>query len=495
MIKVAFVQDHQCEAMRIWNTDDTAESLKSQGFPCESLTLPTDEQKLYSYNVVIFYRSLGRNYTTLINALKNRGIRVGFFIDDLIWDKRFPFAYHHTFEVEAKRLFGLADFYLFTSDFLAKQAPPGKPVLLRRPAILERRFEHIQKTIIPKQNPDFRILISKGHVLPEFAAAMNQIFEKCNIIKPISVHYFTGRGRLYPDKIGHFFFTPIGFLPFDMYLSRIATLKPDLIIVPLPNDDFHNSKCYPKYLEAGTIGSCMLGSSIYPYQKAIKDMETGMLASSPEEFAEKIKWAVENREKVTEMGRKANEDVRQNHLLGPVARQFYEELSKLCEEKPAPVVEAVAPVQPPEALSLVPGMMQNLSNGTFGEIHGSKVISQELICDQENFCRIDVFGSTYRRKNKGQLILTVKEDMSGAPIRTAILDINKLPDNEWWAFEFAPIESSTGRKFCVSIEAKNSSANSAITLNYMNHTFSFGKLYYNNKHLKGCLKFRIFYKF
>ena len=484
LMKLAFVQDHNNESLRLWNTDDTAESLRDQGLPCDSLTLPGDESKLFNYDVVIFYRSLTSDYSSLISRLQSKGKKVGFYIDDLLWDSNFSFAYAPHYKQRVQQFFTLADFCLFTSEYLSKYCPKGKPLLFRKAGILERRFK-------PKPQPrsgNFKILISKDHVIPAFKDFVTSLFTQCLVKEPVDVYYFSQGEKLYPDHIGRFTFHKISRLPFNKYLEKITEINPDLSLMPLPDDEFHRCKCYPKYLESGVTGSCLLASDIPPYNKIIKDGVNGLLATD-QQFASKLKWAIEHRDSVTNIGHNNTKDVQENHLLGPIALKFYQDLVKLYHPIPKKVC---APHR--DSPELIPGIIQNKQNGNLGEIISPKIIAQDFLCDQENLCRIDIFGTTLGRVNLGQLKLCVKENPTDTnAIRTSTLDMANLRDDDWFVFEFEPIAASTGRNFCLTLESDQSQK--AVAISYINHSFNLGNLYLNNRKETGCLKFRVFYRF
>lgn len=540
--------------------------MQQQGYRCDSLSLHRDLNRLFDYNVVIFYRSLSGDYDHIIAALKTRGIIVGFSIDDLLWDKNFTFAYHKDFETRVNKFFKLADFFVFTSDYLAKYAPHGKPTFIRRPAMLERRFQRIRSTVENKKwNKDFTILISKGHVIPEFKNAVIDIFKMCQVTEEVKVYYFSDSGKHYPDRLGKFSFYPIPYAPFDAYTAKIAELRSDLILVPLPNDEFHNCKCYPKYLEAGSLGSCILASSIYPYKQAVQDKKTGLLAGSTKEFSDMISWAVANRNAVQAIGQNAFEDVRANHLLGPVAKKLYEDIATLVKDPSilkqsnitaqekieldmgsrhilqAPksakrvawiingvknvnhhtnelpfiadtaglhIVEAHATtpnnrtvvhnwvifVKAREVVQLLPGWVQALRSHTFGEIYGNKCVAQEFTTDKNGLCRLDLFSSTFKRRNTCTLTLTVKYGIHGEVIRSSTVNCESINDSEWISFYFDPIENSAGGRYCLQVESTDAVPGNSISLYFVNHNFICGKLYFNGRPINGCATFRLFYK-
>jgi GT2 family glycosyltransferase len=139
------------------------------------------------------------------------------------------------------------------------------------------------------------------------------------------------------------------------------------------------------------------------------------------------------------------------------------------------------------------GMQQNFHTHNFGEIFGNKKISQEVFIDSPNLCRIDLFLGTFSRKNYCNLFLSITNSLSGDLLRFSSVGCDNIQDNDWFSFYFNPIDVQ-GKKIFINIECKNGSFGNSITAYFVNHTFNFGSLYFNNKKINGCLSFRLFFK-
>lgn len=325
------------EPILVWNTLDTAESLRQQGLPVEAIA-PRSHANVPAGDVFIFYRTMTTDSFTRMLQLQSQGKPCGFMIDDIVWDPKFEFAYAQNFENQCKRFFQHADFFVFTSEALAEVAAPlipsGRNVFIRRPGILERRFYDLTRLSdrwrehrIPGT---FRILINKGHITDDFKKLVRSTFAALSgeLPYPTQVCYFS------IEKIFENLGTGISSnqnLPtasFDRYMDQIATIAPDIIFCPFKPSEFNNCKCYPKYLESGGLAAPLLVSSIYPYRKVIRQGENGILAENEEELASLLLFAAKNQTWLRNMGIAAREDVRENHLLGPIALEFYERLKE-----------------------------------------------------------------------------------------------------------------------------------------------------------------------
>ena len=334
-MKLVFVQEPRNPFSLIaWNTADTAESLRDQGFQCECVLLNEKAMKLDA-DVFIFYRTPTLDSVMKMQELQARGKLCGFFIDDLVWKPEYDFAYHDLHAKAVPVFFEKSDFLLFTSEHLAKYAPVGKKVFIRRPGILERRFRELVFLSDEQRhkyaNP-FRILISKGHITREFKEMIKAIFASVEVLEPIDVFYFSVEELF--SSLGHNIRVHrLNPLDFDPYLRKIAELSPDLVLCPFRKTEFNDCKCYPKYLETGGIGSALLVSDIVPYRAVIDHTINGLLSVDDDELSGYLSFALKNRGWLLELGLAARKDVEQNHLLGPIAKNFYLELKSFWEKK------------------------------------------------------------------------------------------------------------------------------------------------------------------
>lgn len=140
----------------------------------------------------------------------------------------------------------------------------------------------------------------------------------------------------------------------------------------------------------------------------------------------------------------------------------------------------------------VAGMSQSFHTHQLGEIFGTKHIIQEVICDRSNLSRVDLFVGTFRRKNDCTISLHI-EDENGTFLRASFLDSGYVRDNDWNEFIFEQIPDSRNRKLRLKIFSPDASPNNAMTVYYVNHVFSFGNLFQNQRKIAGCLSFKLFY--
>ncbi len=338
-MKLVFLQEQGFpSAIRAWNTDDTAESLRDQGFDCESVEMKSHANKLFG-DVFIFYRCMTTDSVLKMRELQAQGKPCGYMIDDLVWDPRFKFAYGESFERSVKQFFRWADFTVFTSEELARVAretfkiDDHRETIIRKPAILERRFYELKRFSEKNRVNDslsqhpFKILISKGHITDDFKRNVKMLFAEIEEISHSQVFYFSVED-LFPSLGGRVEAVRLNPTDFDAYLREIARICPDVILSPFDRNEFNDCKCYPKYLESGGLSTALLVTDILPYKKIITQGENGILAESDEELASLLHFASKNRTWLRGVGENCRKDVQAHHLLGPIALEFYQRLKE-----------------------------------------------------------------------------------------------------------------------------------------------------------------------
>lgn len=108
------------------------------------------------------------------------------------------------------------------------------------------------------------------------------------------------------------------FVALDKYEQTLQ--ESDIALLPLLDNEFNRSKSDLKFIECAGNGAAVLASStVYP--KTVKDGENGFIFNNHDEFAEKLKVLIDNKEKRYELATAAYNYVKNNRLLS----QHYEE--------------------------------------------------------------------------------------------------------------------------------------------------------------------------
>lgn len=99
------------------------------------------------------------------------------------------------------------------------------------------------------------------------------------------------------------------------FARHIQEFDADIAFAPLQDTDFNQNKSPLKYFEYTALGLPSVYSNIPPYKGVVEDGKTGFLASSSEEWFDRLTRLVENPMLRKTMLQHAQEDIKQNHLL------------------------------------------------------------------------------------------------------------------------------------------------------------------------------------
>ena len=98
------------------------------------------------------------------------------------------------------------------------------------------------------------------------------------------------------------------------YYDKLNDLALDIVLLPLTTIPFNTAgKSVVKYLEASTFAIPVVASAISPYKEVIEDKETGLLATTPEEWSAKIEQLIEDTTYRHDLGKAAFKNTWRNH--------------------------------------------------------------------------------------------------------------------------------------------------------------------------------------
>ena len=242
----------------------------------------------------------------LITRIRNRGKRVYFDIDDLVFDSDYVHLILQTLDQDVNHpdvwdfwfayvgrvgaAMKLCDGVITTNDYLAQQI---------------RRYAHQPTYVIPNFMNQQQLDISRRI----YAEKSKRHFERT---KDVCLGYFSGTpshnrdldiaalaiARLLNED-PRIILVVVGYMelkaPLQNYASRIRSYAlhdfvnlqrligfVEVNLVPLQDNIFTNCKSELKYFEAGIVGTVSIASPVFSYTRAIRDGENGYLAMSTE---------------------------------------------------------------------------------------------------------------------------------------------------------------------------------------------------------------------
>jgi hypothetical protein len=130
-----------------------------------------------------------------------------------------------------------------------------------------------------------------------------------------------------------------------------------------------------------------------------------------------------------------------------------------------------------------------------GEIHGNIQTGQTFLAEYNGLTGIDVLMATYNRKNTGECIFHLKDDInSNEDLFSQEIDISQIKDNTYFNFDFPKIRDSKGKKIYFYIDAPYSQPGNAITIwSNSKDTYKEGEKIVNGIPSEGDLAFKTKY--
>lgn len=125
------------------------------------------------------------------------------------------------------------------------------------------------------------------------------------------------------------------FMPLTEYLEFIPKLKADIMLIPRHDNYFNRCKSNLKFLEASMAGLATVAQSFpdgqSPYEVNEKDREHLILATTPEDWTEKVLELIDNPVKLDTLKRKAHAYVKENYDININGIKWKEAYNKLYE--------------------------------------------------------------------------------------------------------------------------------------------------------------------
>jgi glycosyltransferase involved in cell wall biosynthesis len=293
-------------------------------------------QALDDIDVLVISRSrYSGDLNRLITRARNRGKKVFFDIDDLIFDPDYTHlivqtldlprteeTWNHWFALIARirASIQLCDAVITTNEFLAEKLRSyfAKPTFVIPNFMNEQQLEISRQIFEKKKASNWKR--DDSITLGYFSGTQthNRDFE---VAANALADLFKGDGRI-KLRIGGYlsisgpleeFSSRIELLPLRDFVNlQTAVGEVDVNLVPLQDNVFSNCKSELKYFEAAVVGTITIASPIFSYARAIRDGQNGFLAESYA-WSSKFEEVLQTMDKYCEIAESAQEDAQHRY--------------------------------------------------------------------------------------------------------------------------------------------------------------------------------------
>ena len=282
-------------------------------------------------------------YTAELNQLltraRNKGKRIFFDIDDLLFDPDYTHlivdtldlphieeTWNHWFSLisRLRASIQLCDELITTNAFLAEKLSQyfGKPVHVVPNFMNEEQTEISKRIFQLKKDSGWKR--DKDITLGYFSGTQthNKDFE---VIASALADLFAADSRIKLRIGGHLhvcepvdrYKDRLELLPFcDFVNLQLAVGRVDINLVPLQENVFSNCKSELKYFEAAAVGTVTVATPVYTYSHAIEDGKNGFLSASYDWF-DKLSYLVSHLDEQPAIAENAFQDSEQRYWLKP----------------------------------------------------------------------------------------------------------------------------------------------------------------------------------
>ena len=325
----------------LYRAHHVAEELELQGFTTgitvqDNPLLPgyADKFSIFVFHRVLFTPSVAK----LIDRIKRQGKEIIFETDDLVFDPQYLqyMDYFQKMNGLEKKLYEhgvggeiLADPYVkvctTTTTFLAeKLRAQGKKVFIVPNKLSVHDAEVAENVVHREDDGVVRIGYFSGTIShnKDFATITDALLivlgkypqTRLFLVGPLETE---NKLSVFRERIEQ-----LPYVARDKHFANVASV--DINLAPLEiGNPFCESKSELKFFEAGIVGVPTIASATAPYQEAIDDGIDGFVASTTEEWAEKLSRLIEDATFRTTMGEKAREKALKKYTNANVNNDEY----------------------------------------------------------------------------------------------------------------------------------------------------------------------------
>jgi glycosyltransferase involved in cell wall biosynthesis len=306
-------------------------ALNELGQPATCFNVSLQEADLA--DVFIFYRCVTSAALSAMRRLKKDKLVV-YAIDDYLFQPDCRFKWKIS-PADYLDFFAAADAVMVSSSRLLSHV--SAPQKFRYHTMIDRESFALLGGGKKQDGQPFTIgwLAGNNHGMDEFVAKMLTILdgrleahEQC-IFHRFGKHFLSG-------QYAHLKVVDNAYIEVNQWRDlyrKFASLGLDLSIAPLlESDEFFNCKSESKWVEAGALGIPLLASRMAQFTEVIQEGKNGFLASTPEEFADKIVFLMRNPQLGRAVGLAARAQVEKECLSITRTQQLLDNLRQIKKE-------------------------------------------------------------------------------------------------------------------------------------------------------------------
>lgn len=225
-------------------------------------------------------------------------------------------------------LISIVDCIFVYSDLLEEDIKIYNPCVIKMP--INVNTSHFSKTTLKGDGLIHIGFAGSGSKIQHFSEAFKALERVMNRFANVCL-YFKGielpaTFNVFADRVIQESYT----LDYKDYAKQVSNWHYDIMISPLEDTRYINSKCVNKYLEITAAGATGIYTNIPLYQKVIKNGENGLLIDNEEnQWYQALEYLILNENPRQEMFLNAQKDILKQYETTQVVPTFLEAIKKV----------------------------------------------------------------------------------------------------------------------------------------------------------------------
>ena len=427
-------------ALKRWQVDYLKDALNSNGITTKTYSASEISRVPTSF-FSMFYRTSDEDCLGLMKASNHNGSYVIYSIDDFIFQKNCKFKDNRNYN----QSFLEASLFVSPSKELCSKFPNNKPTIVRKNGLDLETFKLLSDFKKDKSEPPtIGWLTSAGR--KESDEMVKNLLAKLDIAidGKYKIKFIMFGNHNIENEYRNIIVKKLDNIdcsdPEKLY-ETYKTCNFDIVINPLPNDEFFACKSELKLIETGALGVPLIASNIKPFSEVIENNKNGILCNNEDDFVNSIVKLLKDKNLSKTIGKNARNFVKNNYLIDNIAKKFIVDLLETIWIMPKTISSA----------GIIGKLAEVDKSHAVGPISPNSL--WEIITKPLESCsinKISIYGGTYERKITNGIKTRVS--IGNKLIYEGFIDSTQMKDNDKWVvYNGEPIEIKEGQNLIIGL--------------------------------------------
>ena len=301
------------------------DALRENGLNCEVVKLPSGSlarRQLFKQTAEfdgIFLHRKGLNFLDAFSLAKYSKKVIYDFDDAIMYSDKTPERNSWSHSIPFRKSVGLADMIIAGNSYLAEHARRFNPNVMILPTGLDVNAYKVQTN--PQNDGKIRLVWIGSRSTLKYLAEIKPALEQ------IGLRFNNAILRIICDEFFDLKNMEVEKCQWSLEKQTVDLVTSHIGLAPLPDNRFTRGKCGFKILQYEAAGLPVVASPVGVNSEYVCENATGFLATSIQEWTEKITQLINNSQLRKQMGNKGLAQV-QNFDAGVIVKKLFELIAK-----------------------------------------------------------------------------------------------------------------------------------------------------------------------